>query len=524
MCTVIAVGPKASVDGSTLLSHSDAGQDSRVRKIPAQDHPSGSKAPVYWGLQDIRRADLEDYGEVIGEIDQVPHTYAYFHSAYSHLNEHQLAIAESTTSQRPELRCERGQGEQIMTVEQAMVFALQRCRKAREAVALIGGLMEVHGFLSSCGDGSELLCLADPEEVWVMEIVGVGPGWRKASGLAGAIWAAQRMPDDHVLIVANWSVLGELDLQDKTHVMACAHVQRYAQARAWTSSQEGQRFDWRQAYCPLPHEWASARLWLFYSEVAPKLRPWPQRRLGGDAMDCLDAYHQVVEPLEIYPFSVKPERRLSLQDLMRFHRSTFEDTVYDPTAQPAWQVPDAKGQVSKSPLATPFPSPDLRRLLRLTHRRPVARHFGFYSGICQLRQHKPQDIAAVYWLALGNPLVSSWVPMHVGIEALHPSFNRYDPQRYDEDSARWSIEFVDNLMQLRFQQALPLLLTLREAWEAERSQQWQALEDALDREPDPSTRAQRCTAFAQQAMAAVPQFYRAVRDRLLVELNHCRTP
>lgn len=526
MCTVIAIGPQASVDGSTLLSHSDAGQDSRVRKIAAQDHPPGAKAPVHFGLQEITRPELDNFGEVIGEIDQVAHTYAYFHSAYSHINEHQLAIAESTTSQRPELRCERGQGEQIMTVEQAMVFALQRCRKAREAVVLIGALMEAHGFVSSCGDGSELLCIADPEEVWVMELLGVGQGWRKASGEPGAIWAAQRMPADQVLIVANWSVLRALDLQDSANVLACAHVQSYAETRGWYTASSGQPFDWRQAYIPLPREWASSRLWLFYSDVAPNLRPWPERRLGSDSMDCLDAYHQVVEPLEIYPFSVKPERRLSLQDVMRFHRSTFEGTIYDITAQPAWQVPDAAGQLSKSPLATPFPSPDQRRLLRLTHRRPVARHFGYYSGICQLRQLRvdlPEDIAGVYWLALGNPLVSTWVPMHLGIEALHASFSSYEPQRFDEGSARWCIEFVDNLMQLRFQQALPLLRELREAFEAERSTEWRVLEEELQKEPDVSKRAQRCTAFAQKAMAAVPHFYRSVRERLLVELNHCRT-
>ncbi|MEJ6004298.1 C69 family dipeptidase [Paucibacter sp. AS339] len=522
MCTVIAIGPQASLDGSTLLSHSDAGQDSRVRKIAAQDHPPGAKAAVHYGLQEIRSSDLSDFGEVLGEIEQVAHTYAYFHSAYSHINEHQLAIAESTTSQRPELRCVRGEGEQIMTVEQAMVFALQRCRKAREAVQLIGALMEAHGFLSSCGDGSELLCIADPDEVWVMEMLGVGKGWQKRSGQPGAIWAARRMPADHALVVANWSILRELDLDDPAKVLACAHVQRYAQERAWFDPSSGRRFDWQQAYIPLPHEWASSRLWRFYSDVSPNLRPWPERQLAGDPYLTLDAYHQVVEPLDIYPFSVKPERLLSLQDVMNFHRSTLEGTIYDSTEQPAWWVSNEQGRMVKSPLATPFPSADQRRLLKLTYRRPVARHFGYYSGICQLRKTLPNDVGGVYWLALGNPLVSTWVPMHIGIEAVHASFNRYDPTQFDEDSARWCIEFVDNLMQLRFQQALPLLSEMREAFEAERAERWQALEASLRLEPELANRRRLCNEFALEAMAAVPSLYREIRHRLIVKLNHCR--
>ena len=144
-CTVIAVGKKASADGSLILSHTDAGPDSRVFVVPAARHKAGAEAPVYWGIQDAGRP-LRDDGDVLGTIPQVSETYAYIHSAYPHLNEHQLAIAESTISQRPELTVTRETGKQIMTVEQAQVFALQRCKKARAAVKLIGSLMETYGF------------------------------------------------------------------------------------------------------------------------------------------------------------------------------------------------------------------------------------------------------------------------------------------------------------------------------------------------------------------------------------------
>lgn len=399
---------------------------------------------------------------------------------------------------------------------------MQRCRHPREAIALIGELMERYGFLISCGEGSELLCIADASEVWIMEVLGVGKGWTRTSGRPGALWAARRMPDDHALVVGNWSVLREIDPSDAETYLACAHFESYAVERGWFDPAQGRAFDWQAAYIPLPREWAISRLWLFYSTVAPSLRAWPDRSVGTDRYKTLDGYTQVVEPMSIYPFSLKPERPLGLQDLMAFHRSTFEGTVYDITEQPQWWVADAQGQLQKSPLATPFPNPELRRLLKLTHRRPVARHFGHYAMICQLRAQLPEDIAGVYWLALANPLVSTWVPMHLGLSQTHSSFSEYLPEQYSDSSARWCIEFVDNLMQLAFQKALPLLKEARDPFEAELHKRWRELDAQLAQEPDAARRIDQTTEFAQAAMAAIAPFYIDLRGRLLVALTHTR--
>ena len=505
MCTVIFVGPGASADGSTLLSHSDTGQDSRIRRVPARRHAPGSLAAVHGGLQEIRSADLNDHGEVLGHIPQVTRTHAYFHSAYSQLNEHRLALAESTISQRPELIAQRGEGEQILTIEQAMVFALQRCKRAAEAVALIGRLMERHGFLPSCGDGGELLVLADPEDAWVLEVLGVGKGWTVASGQPGALWAARRIGRDQTLIAANWSLLRELDPADPD-VRIGTGVEAFAIARSWQRA--GQVLNWQQAFIPLPREFAIARLWLFHQRFVPNLRAWPQRQLGADRHQTLDAYNQVVEPLDIYPFSVRPERALTLGDVMDFHRSAFEGTVYDLTEQPHWWVQDADGQSRKSELATPFPGPELRRLLRLTHRRPVARHFGHYSAICQL----PAAQTATYWVALDNPLVSTWLPLSLALKQVPAGLSEYDPERFSEGSARWAVDFVDNLMRLGFQTALPLLRELRDPFQASVIARWQQLDPG-------STQAQ---AFAQQAVDELLLVYREIRQRLLVRLGNNR--
>ena len=201
-CTIIAVGKKASADGSVIISHTDCGADNRIRVVHGQTFPRGAMANVYFGIQDIHRP-LDDYGDVIGQIPQVESTYTYFHSAYPHMNQYQLAIAESTTSQRKELGVDVSVCKQIMTVEQAQAFALQRFKTAREATAFIGHLMSTYGFLPSCAGESETLVIGDTEEIWIFEVFSVGSDWYPESGKPGAIWVAQRVPDDHALVVTN---------------------------------------------------------------------------------------------------------------------------------------------------------------------------------------------------------------------------------------------------------------------------------------------------------------------------------
>jgi len=153
-CTIIAVGKKASADGSVMISHTDCGADCRIRVVPGQLYKKGNLANIYWGIQDVN-LPLDDMGTVIGTMPQALRTYKYFHSAYPHMSENQLAIAESTTSQREEMKVDMAVCKQIMTVEQAQVFALQRCKTSREAVELIGSLMSQYGFLPSCVGESE---------------------------------------------------------------------------------------------------------------------------------------------------------------------------------------------------------------------------------------------------------------------------------------------------------------------------------------------------------------------------------
>jgi dipeptidase len=449
-CTDIVVGKQASTDGSVITSHTGAAPDCRVHVVPAQIHQPGSMAPVYYGMLDAT-VPFKQYGEVIGHIPQVERTYRYFHSAYSHMNEHQLAIGESTMSQRRELEVDRESGRQIMTIEQAQAFALQRCKTAREAVALIGELVERYGFLPSA-HGSEALCIADPGEAWVMEVFAVGSDWDLESGEPGAIWAAQRVPDDHVTLVPNWSIIKEIDVTDTDSFMVSANYMRVAIDHGWYDPDSGRPFVWQDAYSPpVTGEWAINRLWLFYSTVAPSLKEWPERKLEKP-FSGYDAYHHPIEPLSFYPFSVKPEKKLSVQDVIKFQRSVFEGTIYDMTADTDWLVPDDEGKLIKSPLTTPFPTSHMRQLLDITWHRNVSK--GGYGMVAQLRSWLPDAIGGVYWLYLDNQYVSTYVPIHAGVQEISPYYQSYDPEAYSDSSARWLIDMVDNLLYLRWQDAM----------------------------------------------------------------------
>lgn len=522
-CTIIAAGKKATKDGSVIISHTDTGQDSRIYAVPAKTYKPGEKTPVYWGIQDAT-LPLTNDGEIIGHIPQVTKTYAYMHSAYSHINEHQLAIAESTTSQRPELVVTRETGKQIMTIEQAMIFALQRHTKAFEALEFVGELMTTYGFLPSTGDGSETLVFADPNEAWVFEVFSVGAGWTPESKKPGAIWAAQRLEDDKATMIPNWSIIKEINVSDVRSFRVSSNYMQAAIDRGWYNPSSGKPFNWQETYTPLVQEFATSRFWLFHHTFAPNLREWPDRMLNGNPYAAINQYFQYVEPLSIYPFSIVPEKKISLQDVMAFQRSTYEGTIYDMTAGPQWLVPDGKGGYLKSPLATPFPDSEVRKLLQITYRRPVARHRGHYGMICQLRNWLPNEIGGVYWVYLDNPYFSPYVPIYAGNLTVAETYSIYNPEKFDEKSARWAIDFVDNLANLQFQNVIKDVLAVRNPFEQAMFDKQSEIEQsalALYKKK-PLAAKEYLTNYSNGLMNQVTSMYVELRNQIIVKYSNNR--
>lgn len=519
-CTVIVAGKKATVDGSVLNSHTDAGADCRIRVVAGQKYPAGSMAPVYYGIQRVD-IPLEENGEILGYIPQVEQTYTYFQSAYSHINEYQLCIGESTLSQRPELQVDKGEGKQIMTVEQAMIFALQRCKTADEALELITSLMEKYGFLPSCGPESECLTLADPEKIWVLELFSVGKNWTPESGKPGVIWAAQRVPDDHIAIIPNWSIIKEIDLSRPEQFKASANYQQIAIENGWYSPESGKPFVWQEIYAPIPREWATNRFWLFATTFAPSSAPITDRKTENP-FDNLNQYIQYVEPLNLYPFSFKPEHLVSVQDFMNFQRSTFTGTIYDKENDAAWYYSGKNGEWVKSKLATPFPSSETQKLLKTTRRRAVARADGEYGMVAQLRSNMPREIGGIYWVFQDNVYTSPYLPLFTGVSRIPEVYSIYDPQQYSDNSARWAIDFVDNLLYLNWQDGKKDLEAARKPLEDDFFKQNTEIEKQyLElQKKNPKKARELLNTYAQECADRIMHTYTQLRNTLITKYTN----
>lgn len=517
-CTDIVAGKKATKDGSVIISHTYGGNDTRIRVVHGRNYPANEKAPVYYGLQEIN-GNLTNYGEILGYIPQVRKTYTYFHSAYSHINEFQLSIAESTLSQKKELEVDRNSGKQIMTVEQAQIFALQRCKTARAAIQLITSLMEKYGFLPSCGPNSEALCIGDPNEVWILELFSVGKNWKPNSGELGVIWAAQKVPDDHIAIVPNWSIIKTLDLSKPDWYRASKNYKEVAIKYGWFNPKSGEKFNWQKVYSPIPREWATGRFWLFLKQFAPNYKNLPNRDLSNPYKG-LDDYHQYVEDISLYPFSIKPEKKITVKDVMKYQRSTFEGTIYDMTSDPDWYVIGENGKMKKSPLCTPFPTKDMRELLDINYRRVVSK--GNYGMICQLRSWLPNCIGGLYWVFQDNQYTSPYVPIYAGCQEIDLSYKNYNPNKFNENSARWLIDFVDNLLYLKWQEAVKVLFQFREPFQEKIFAELESVEKkALNLFQKSEKKAKNyLTNYCKQKMQDVCALYREIRGKLITEFTN----
>ncbi len=521
-CTAIVAGKKATIDGSVLNSHTDCGSDSRIRIVPGRVFAKGAMADVFWGMLDNGRP-LADNGKVIGQIPQVERTYTYFHSSCSHINEFQLCIGESTTSQRAELRFALGEGDQIITQEQAVVFALQRCKTAREALDLITSLVEEYGFLPSCIEESELLTIADPDEVWILELVSVGKGWKRGSGKLGAVWAAQRLPDDHVAVISNWSVIKEIDLSKPESFKASANYQEVAIEHGWWDPNGTMPFVWSNVYGGMtPLEAHTGRQWLFNAIYNPDLKELPNR-WTKDPYQNLNQYFATIEAISIYPVSFKPNKLFSIKDIMDFQRQTFTGTIYDKENDAVWYIPSADGKtLEKSKLATPFPSAELQKLLKTNRRRLTARVDGEYGQCTQLRGWLPDAIGAIYWVYQDNAYTSPYIPFYCGMTQTPLAYQEYDPSHYSSTSVRWAIDEIDNMLNMCYQEAKIDLLNARAPMEESFFQRNVEIEKQY-MEIDKKNHAkavQLLNNYAQECCDTIMKVYRNLHNTLIVKYTN----
>lgn len=451
-CTDIVAGKNATVDGSVITSHTADGAfyDAMVRVIPGSTHKKGEMAPVYWNI-----TGEEDGPAVkIGEIPQVESTYSYFHVGYPFMNEHGIAIGETTIGQKEELKTFRPDARAIMTIEQLEVFALQRSKTAREAIAVMGELAEKYGFLPSCGSEGECLTVTDSEEAWIFEVRSTGMMWTPDSGKPGATWVAQRVPDDMVVVVPNMSRIQEINPDDKDNFMVAKDYKQFAIDMGWYDPNGTEPFIWQRAYSPLTgnDDWSLSSMWV---------------------RNRLHTIHKILAPSQewdpnaetmSYPFAIKPEKKISVADVMEMLRSHMEGTPFDMYESAAWFVRDGE-KVVKSPIATPFPTRAVRKVLDIPYNRPVSKWDCAYSFVSQARAGVPDVMKTVLWFGYDNPHTTCYVPIYNGVTDTKESWRTFDRNQFSLGSAQWSFILADDLVNDRYGDAMADMRSVREPLE-----------------------------------------------------------
>ncbi len=408
-CTNLLVTKGASADGSVIITYTCDGEfHPHLRYEPAADYEPGELIEVkHWS------------GEVHGKIRQVAHTYA----VVGLMNEHQLAISETTFDGRAELQNPEG----VLHYWQLMRFALQRARTAREAIKVMTDLVAEYGYRST----GESISIGDTREAWILEIIGPGPGRQ------GAHWVAVRVPDGYVSCHANKARIGEFPLDDPENCLYSENVISFAIEKGYYDPDSGKPFRFCDAYCPPTpknQRYAETRVWSFFRRLAPSQNFAPD-------------YHRAVEGAEPYPLWVKPDQKLSLADVFDLMRDHYEGTDFDMT---------------KGIDAGPHGTPNRWRPIHWTidgveyaWERPISTQQSGFTFVSQSRDWLPDPVGGVYWYAVDDTYLCCYVPLYCGIVDVPPSYAVGGLESFTWDSAWWVFNFVANYANLRYSDMCP---------------------------------------------------------------------
>ncbi|MGZ3434199.1 MAG: dipeptidase [Isosphaeraceae bacterium] len=432
-CTSIEVGRLATVDGSVITCHTcDGPYRTWLNIVPHQKWPDKAMNKIYSGKMHTETpGDLQGLLQT-GEIPQVPETYQFLNTAYPCLNEHGLAIGETTIGGRQELVNSEG----AFMIEEVERIMLERAKTAREAIKLAAELVKQYGY----GDYGECITIADGKEVWHYEIFGAGPLQK------GAVWAAVRIPDDHVGISANIPRIAEINLKDPDSYMASDNVFQVAQDMGWWDPKSGKPFKFWEAYSG--RKPFSTREYFVLSTLAPSLKL---------TMDMPEL-----------PFTVKAEKKLSVRDILRIYRDPYAGTDLDMTKnllvpkqqgrrdQAAQSAQPSTPEMVTSPIASAWMPREVIRLINalkpgtITMPRTIPISGCSYATVIQVRGWLPPSVGAICWFAFDNPAMSARIPIFAGATELPPGFEVCGQHRFRLDSADWAFRRANRLATLRW--------------------------------------------------------------------------
>ncbi len=437
-CTCIAVGKKASADGSCMITHNDDSDTGDVRLwiIPAADWPKGATKEIvidshsYGDFGKYPHGNFpykEAYGQgwVAGQMPQAPHTYRHFHCRYSFMNEKGLAMGETTckiegTKHAEEVKEAMMEVEGSIDIWFCMDIALKRCAKAKEAVRVIGELVEKYKWYGGTEPGNgECIVITDGDEVWIMEIYGRD------------LWCAVKLADEHVFVSANRFRIRNVDFKDKENVMHSPNLISYAVEKDWYDPKGEEPFRPADIYGPKR------------SALSSSSREWRALDLISPSLEL--KYDDSNSPYSLYPFSVKPDKKLTVDDVFKITGDNYEGTRFDRTKGPG-----------SGAFGNPIPK-------RVNGAYGINRRTTLYGQISQVKGWLPDPIKGVVWFGYGAQDSTYPTPLNPNMKEL-PKFystgSRY--KDFDINSGWWVNTRVTHLAEYCYSEAIKDIGAFRE--------------------------------------------------------------
>lgn len=425
-CTNFIVGKAASADGSVMCSYSadDYGMFQSLCHYPAGIHPKGTMRKIYnW-----------DTNEYQGQIPEARQTY----NVVGNINEFQVTIAETTFGGRPEMVDSTG----IIDYGSLMYIGLQRSRSAREAIKVMTSLAEEYGYNSE----GETFTICDPDEAWIMEMMGCGPGSKSV------VWVAVRIPDNAVCAHANQSRIRTFDSRDKENVMCSKNVVDFARSKGWYDGKDAD-FNFCMTYAAPDfgcRRWCEARVWSFFNRVV-------------DGMDKYVPYVEgIVADAEPMPLWVVPDKKLTVADMEAAMRDHYENTPFS-----LGKDGDIGGGIWQMPYR-PTPLEYEVDGLKCFNERPVSTQQSGFVFVSQMRSWLPREIGGVLWFANDDANMVPFTPIYCSMSKVPECYNTpgADAVTFSADNAFWIQNWVSNMVYPRYEQMFSDLREVRDSLDA----------------------------------------------------------
>lgn len=479
-CTSFLVGKNASADGSAFITYNqdDYGMFGRLHYLPAAQHAKGEMRKIYDG----------DTNHYHGEIAEAPYTYAVM----GYINEHQVGITETTFGGRSELEDPKG----IIDYVSLMTIALQRSKTAREAIRVMTSLVQEYGYASE----GESFSIADPNEVWILEMIGKGPKEK------GAVWVAIRIPDDCIACHANQSRIHQFNMKDKKNVMYAKDVISFARKQGYFTGKDAD-FSFADAYAPADFSairFCETRVWSFYNKWVNGMEQY---------LDYVDGKHiGQAKPMPLY---FKPKQKLSLQDVMSSMRDHYEGTPFDITKD-----------VGAGPYEAPYrPTPLVweHKRKKYFNERPISTQQTAGTYVIQLRASLPNAIGGVLWYGNDDPNMVAYTPVYCCASKAPECYDPKDASdvKFSWNSAFWVENWVSNMTYPRYSQLFPSVKAAREELESKYTSQ-QAEIEAQARtllSQDPARAKAYLTDYSAQCAKQMMNRWKQLGEYLIVKFN-----